>query len=84
MKTALVTLKATSIGFPEKGNVLHSIDLQINSGEVLAIVGESGSGKSLSALALMGLLPHNAVIGKESKFIWYDEASNTRIDLLQP
>ena len=30
---------------------------QLHAGETLAVVGESGSGKSLSALALMGLLP---------------------------
>ena len=32
-------------------------DLTIQSGEIVGLVGESGSGKSLTALALLGLLP---------------------------
>lgn len=36
---------------------VDSLDIQVDSGDILAIVGESGSGKSVSMLALMGLLP---------------------------
>jgi len=36
---------------------VHNISFNIHSGKTLAIVGESGSGKSLTALAVMGLLP---------------------------
>jgi peptide/nickel transport system ATP-binding protein len=39
---------------------LRGVDLCVASGETVAIVGESGCGKSLTALAIMGLLPHNA------------------------
>jgi peptide/nickel transport system ATP-binding protein len=39
------------------GNLVDGISLTLNAGETLCIVGESGCGKSLSALALMGLLP---------------------------
>jgi oligopeptide/dipeptide ABC transporter ATP-binding protein len=48
------------------GRALHSvvdgIGLTISRGERLAIVGESGSGKSMTALAIMGLLPRAARI----------------------
>lgn len=37
--------------------LVQDLSLSLEAGEVLALVGESGSGKSLSALAVMGLLP---------------------------
>ena len=36
---------------------VEEVSLSVNGGRTLAIVGESGSGKSLTALALLGLLP---------------------------
>ena len=44
---------------------INDISFQIDKGKTLAIVGESGSGKSLTALALMGLLPKNANLSGE-------------------
>ena len=38
--------------------ILKDIDLEIQPGQVMGLVGESGSGKSMSALAIMQLLPH--------------------------
>lgn len=39
--------------------IISHISFCVKRGESLAIVGESGSGKSMTALALMGLLPAN-------------------------
>ncbi len=37
--------------------IVEDLSLQINEGEVLALVGESGCGKSVTALAIMRLVP---------------------------
>jgi len=44
----------------DRGGVTHAVDgldLSIKRGETLGLVGESGCGKSVTALAVMGLLP---------------------------
>ena len=40
--------------------ILKSVSLQLKMGEILGIAGESGSGKTMSALAIVGLLPQGA------------------------
>ena len=37
--------------------ILDAVSLSVRAGEIVAITGESGSGKSMTALAIMGLLP---------------------------
>ena len=44
---------------------MRGVDLSVAPGETLAIVGESGCGKSLTALAIMGLLPRSARLTAE-------------------
>lgn len=44
----------------ENLEVVHSLSLDIDEGEIVAVVGSSGSGKSLLAHAVLGLLPKNA------------------------
>ena len=40
--------------------ILDRVSFDVGEGEVFGLVGESGSGKSMTALALMQLLPHGA------------------------
>jgi peptide/nickel transport system ATP-binding protein len=46
-------------------SVVHAagnVDLHVGAGETLGLVGESGSGKSMTALAVMGLLPPGGAV----------------------
>jgi peptide/nickel transport system ATP-binding protein len=42
---------------------VREVSFSLRRGETLGLVGESGCGKSITALALMGLLPDSAVVG---------------------
>ena len=61
----LLEVENLSIRFPASEPV-RNLGFTVHDGETLALVGESGSGKSLSALALMGLLPRAARIASGS------------------
>ncbi|MBC8057541.1 MAG: ABC transporter ATP-binding protein, partial [Rhizobiales bacterium] len=47
---------------------LRGIDLQLDRGITLGLIGESGCGKSLTAMAVMGLLPPGAVVTGSIRF----------------
>jgi len=50
--------------------ILSEVSLDIAPGKVTGLVGESGSGKSITALAMMGLLPYGSTA---SGHAWLDE-----------
>ena len=52
--------------------ILCDVDLTLAPGEVLGLVGESGSGKSMTALALMGLLPKGSATGGAARLAGRD------------
>ena len=61
----LLQVKNLSLKFPGKYNeieVLKQVSFSISEGKTLGIVGESGCGKSMTSLAIMGLLPDNAIV----------------------
>ncbi|MDB5819374.1 MAG: transporter related [Rhizobacter sp.] len=56
----LLSIQGLSVPIPGNGDrrfAVQDIHLDLHAGEILCVVGESGSGKSMSANAVMGLLP---------------------------
>src|SRR6266446_2258493 len=77
----LLTVHQLSITFPGAPNVITAVDhvsFEIQRGETLALVGESGSGKTLTALAILQLLPNNAQIGINSQVLLCLSETSTR------
>lgn len=68
--TKLAEINQLSVAFQSKVRSITAVDqisFYLNHGETLALLGESGCGKSLTSLAMMRLLPSNAVYGNKSE-----------------
>ncbi|EKP94130.1 ABC transporter ATP-binding protein [Thermaerobacter subterraneus] len=64
----VLEVRGLEVTFPTPAGparAVGGIDFDLYAGEVLGLVGESGSGKSVTALALMGLLPPGAQVRGE-------------------
>ncbi len=59
MPTSLLAVEKLSVQLTDERKLVDEVSFSMQKGEVFALVGESGSGKSLTALALMRLLPGN-------------------------
>ena len=59
----MLTVNDLSVSFGKKGvatEVIHGVSFSVPPNSIVGIVGESGSGKSVTALAIMGLLPNRS------------------------
>ena len=54
---------------------VRDVSFTISAGATVAIVGESGSGKSVTAQAILGLLPRSASIDS-GQILFHDTASS--------
>jgi peptide/nickel transport system ATP-binding protein len=80
----LIDVRELSLEFDVRGMrvpALDRISFRVRPGTTVALVGESGSGKSVTAQALMGILPHNARITHGSMLLAAEEPGGTPIDL---
>lgn len=60
MSDKLLSIKGLSVLLPpgsDRTRAIDDVNLDLYAGETVCVVGESGSGKSLTARAIMGLLP---------------------------
>ncbi|MGY6269556.1 ABC transporter ATP-binding protein [Achromobacter denitrificans] len=82
--TPLLSVQNLSIALPRGGDrpyAVQDVSYDIRPGEILCIVGESGSGKSMSANAIMGLLPdylapqQGRILFRGSDLLRQDEAA---------
>jgi peptide/nickel transport system ATP-binding protein len=80
----LIDVRELSLEFDMRGMrvpALDRISFRIRPGTTVALVGESGSGKSVTAQALMGILPNNARITHGSMLLAHEDAGAPPIDL---
>jgi peptide/nickel transport system ATP-binding protein len=59
----ILAVENLSVTFHGQGSTLLALDnlsLSVRRGEIVSLVGESGCGKSVTAMAIMGLLPRHA------------------------
>ncbi len=57
----IANLSVAIKGRGDRPHAVRGINLTVGANEIVCVVGESGSGKSVTAQAVMGLLPKNAM-----------------------
>jgi peptide/nickel transport system ATP-binding protein len=84
MAPLLLKVRNLTVGFPQSPEypqkAVDQVSFDLEKGRSIGIVGESGSGKSLTALAVLNLLPTGARL--EGGEIWYDQEGQPPIDML--
>ena len=64
-ESLILSVKNLNVSIQSKGivsQIVHDLSFDVKRGEILSIVGESGSGKSITAKAILRLLPENSSV----------------------
>jgi peptide/nickel transport system ATP-binding protein len=80
----LIRIRDLSVRFYTYEGVVHAIDdldLDIRQGETLGIVGETGSGKTMTALAILRLIPYPGKI-ESGSIVFSDRDAGGELELL--
>jgi oligopeptide/dipeptide ABC transporter ATP-binding protein len=70
-RAPLLEVANLEVGIETAGGTIKlvsEVNFDIRSGEAVALVGESGSGKTMTALAILGLLPQGAMASGDIRF----------------
>jgi peptide/nickel transport system ATP-binding protein len=81
----LVRIRDLTVRFYTYEGVVHAIDdldLDIRQGETLGIVGETGSGKTMTALAILRLIPYPGRI-ESGSITFFDRSLPGELELLK-
>jgi ABC-type dipeptide/oligopeptide/nickel transport system ATPase component len=81
----LIKIRDLSVRFYTYEGVVHAVedlDLDIRQGETLGIVGETGSGKTMTALAILRLIPYPGKI-ESGSIMFRDSDAAGEVDMLK-
>jgi peptide/nickel transport system ATP-binding protein len=76
MTNPVLSIEGLSVELPRGSDRKHAVSnlsLTVNPGEIVCVVGESGSGKSVTAQAVMGLLPKKQLNIAAGRILLNDE-----------
>lgn len=83
--TNILELKDVNVSFTVESNTLHilrDVSLELPKGSFLCVVGESGCGKSVTAQAIVQLLPDNGRVDSGSIY-FYDKDEKLEVNKLE-
>jgi len=66
-----------------RADAVRGVSFSLARGETLGLIGESGCGKSVTAMALMGLLPDSALVSGSVRLDGQELVGAHRVRLLQ-
>lgn len=73
-----LSIRGLSVSYGQGTNVLSDVSFEVVAGETVGVAGESGSGKTTLGLAVLGLLPADAVTRGSVVIAGVDRASDQR------